>query len=126
MSGSVPQVRVVGGMTRCDFCGEMLMRCSCGSSSSHRPNTRCPDCGYEWHVVGLDKPPYVKTIDCPSCHRHWDEDHVECWTQIVWPYPLCPACKQWGATKRPCTMASIGECDCPKCQGLCTCGEDQQ
>jgi hypothetical protein len=65
------------------------------------------------------------SITCPACKHVFSEEHVECWTQTVWPYPLCPSCKKWGATKRPCTMPSLGECDCPKCQGLCTCGAGQ-
>jgi hypothetical protein len=33
----------------------------------------------------------------------------------------CKSCVRWAMTKRPCTLSSHGECDCPKCQGLCDC-----
>jgi hypothetical protein len=33
----------------------------------------------------------------------------------------CEHCRVWAATGRPCTVASHGECDCPKCQGMCVC-----
>jgi hypothetical protein len=34
---------------------------------------------------------------------------------------LCKHCVRWTLTGRPCTLASHGECDCPKCQGMCEC-----
>jgi hypothetical protein len=36
----------------------------------------------------------------------------------------CQNCKDWDALERPCTLASHGECDCPKCQGTCDCTHD--
>lgn len=37
----------------------------------------------------------------------------------------CEACQTWAATGRPCTVSSHGECDCPKCQGMCKCLEER-
>ncbi len=37
----------------------------------------------------------------------------------------CKNCRGWKRTGRPCTAAAVGECDCPKCQGLCTCGDER-
>ena len=34
---------------------------------------------------------------------------------------VCVMCDKWEKTGRPCTLKSHGECDCPVCQGLCTC-----
>jgi len=36
---------------------------------------------------------------------------------------VCKYCKKWAKTRRPCTAIPLGECDCPKCQGLCGCEE---
>lgn len=36
----------------------------------------------------------------------------------------CRDCIRWDLTKRYCTNAIHGECDCPKCQGLCECEND--
>jgi len=33
----------------------------------------------------------------------------------------CDKCVAFKNTGRVCTMKSLTECDCPKCQGLCTC-----
>ena len=33
----------------------------------------------------------------------------------------CDLCKIWADTGRPCTIFSHGECDCPKCFGICGC-----
>jgi hypothetical protein len=32
----------------------------------------------------------------------------------------CPACEKFFASHR-CSAVTHGECDCPKCQGFCTC-----
>lgn len=39
----------------------------------------------------------------------------------------CPACREWREyndrhfKRNKCTVRTYLECDCPKCQGLCTC-----
>jgi hypothetical protein len=34
--------------------------------------------------------------------------------------PACPICQRWAKRGFRCNKLN-GECDCPKCQGLCTC-----
>lgn len=37
----------------------------------------------------------------------------------------CAFCQEWDELQRPCTASSHGECDCPKCTGICKCHEEE-
>ena len=38
----------------------------------------------------------------------------------------CPTCSDYFQAKgRICTALMMGDCDCPRCQGLCTCREGE-
>jgi len=93
------------------------------------PNIRCLVCRHEFYSpVALETVQTIggSTVDCPACKTHYNERDVECWTQIVWPYPFCPPCKQFfDVLKRTCTVRRFGECDCPRCFGICVCGDEQ-
>jgi hypothetical protein len=39
---------------------------------------------------------------------------------------ICDECREWSEEMRGCTAALYGECDCPKCQGLCWCYDDEE
>ena len=90
------------------------------------PNIRCPECKHEFFTpVALETKDSGSTITCPQCKHLYDERDVECWTQIVWPYPFCPSCKQFfDVLNRTCTSLRFGECDCPRCFGTCECGDE--
>jgi hypothetical protein len=38
----------------------------------------------------------------------------------------CPNCREWDELERPCTAESHGECDCPKCTGICNCDDEEE
>lgn len=42
-------------------------------------------------------------------------------SSVTAPIVKCEDCAIWEQTGRPCTVSSHGECDCPKCQGMCKC-----
>lgn len=75
----------------------------------------CLPCGAQWSVVDAVGGRSVDGFDFEritegdgSCEEEREETE-------------CTACRAWAKTGRPCTAESHGECDCPKCQGLCNC-----
>jgi hypothetical protein len=64
-------------------------------------------------------------LNCRASLRDMEKAGLIEWREKLWHLatPKCPACVEWAATNRPCTAAIYGECDCPKCQGLCSCEE---